>query len=93
MRRVAVAFAIGGATVGATALDGWSLLQAHPIAVVVEPEKLVRDDPRPEAPERFTLPAGTEVLVERRGWPFHLVRTGDGRQGYVSGASLVFVVP
>jgi hypothetical protein len=78
-----------GIALGAAALAGAEAVVAHPVAVVVDAPAVARDAARPDADERFRLPPGAEVLVERDLGGFRLVRTGDGRRGWIpSGAAI-----
>jgi hypothetical protein len=49
----------------------------------------VRDAAAVDAGERFTLPAGTEVLVERADGAFLLVADGRGRRGWIPANAVV----
>jgi hypothetical protein len=79
-----------GFALGVASLEGARALRDAPIAVLVDGEVVVRDAARAGAGERFVLPAGTEVTVERDLPPFLLVRTADGQRGWVpAGRALV----
>lgn len=75
---------LGGAALGAIGWSGARAAAAHPVAVVIEAEAPVRDEPTAEAKSVYTLPAGTEVSVERHQGPFLLVVDSDKRRGWLT---------
>ena len=77
-----------GVVVGMTAWSGSRALAAHPVAVVVGSEAVLRDSASVNAGERFRLPPGAEVRVERVLRGFMLVQDGHERRGWLAeGAS------
>ncbi len=65
--------------------------RAHPTAVVLDAEIRARSMPQADAPERFRLPAGSEVRVERDSDDWILVSDGRARRGWVSASALAIV--
>jgi hypothetical protein len=74
---------VAGGIAGGVGIWGGRELAQHPVAVVVEGDVPVRDAPVIEAGERFSLPAGAEVRIERARGPFLLLEDGRGRRGWV----------
>lgn len=73
-----------GLGLGAEASRGSARLAHHPVAVVVDDEAVARDAASVNAEERFRLPLGTEVRVERTYRGFILVEDGRSRRGWVA---------
>lgn len=67
--------------------------RAHPTAVVLDGEIRARSMPQADATERFRLPAGSEVRVERDADDWVLVSDGRARRGWVSASALAIVAP
>lgn len=82
-RGPALALWLGALGVGALAAHGAQRAWAHPIAVVVDQEAVLRDAAATDAGERLRLPPGTEVRVERGYGDFLLIEDGRGRRGWV----------
>ena len=84
----AVALTYAAAIVlSAVALHGRSVMQQQPIAVTIE-EAIARDGAELTAGERFSVPAGTELLGQARRGPFVLVEDGEGRRGWMLSEAL-----
>lgn len=64
----------------------------EPVAVV-QLDLPARDAPLPEAGVQFSLPPGSEVVVEAESGAFALVRTGEGRRGWVAAEGLLVLSP
>lgn len=83
-RGTGAALLLGGLVVGGAAVRGATLLQQHPVAVVTEPEAVLRDGPAVDAGEHHRLPAGSEVRVERSYQGFYLIEDSRGRRGWLA---------
>lgn len=73
-----------GLALGGVAVAGEQALTAHPIVVITEEEAVLRDGAMVDAGERFRLPLGTEVRVERSYHGFYLIEDGRGRRGWLA---------
>ena len=85
----------GAAGLGLAATVGhatWDLVR-RPVVVVVDAPATARDSARADAAERFTLPPGSEVRVERVLGPYELVVTGRGDRGWIPRAATLYVGP
>lgn len=70
----------------------WDVVE-HPVVVVVDAPAVGRDTARPDGAERFTLPPGSEVRVQRVLGPYELVETGRGDRGWIPRAATLYVGP
>jgi hypothetical protein len=87
LRRTRAASAAVWATgigVGGIAVAGAWEAALHPVAVVVDAEAVLRDAASVEGGERFRLPPGAEVRVERSLDEFLLVEDARERRGWVA---------
>jgi len=75
---LAIGLCSGGAGVWGAATSA-----SHPAAVVLVDGVAARDGPAIDAGVLFTLPAGTEVRVERSEGPFLLFQDGRARRGWI----------
>ncbi|MBX2798806.1 MAG: tetratricopeptide repeat protein [Myxococcales bacterium] len=87
-RLLGLAVMIGGFVLGGIAVAGGRAQIAHPLAVVVDGEAVLRDSASVNAAERFRLDPGAEVAIEKRYSGFLLVRDGHGRRGWVSSSAV-----
>ncbi len=85
---MAAAIAVGLA--GAT--GAWSVAN-RPVVVVVDAPAVARDAARADASERFVLPPGSEVRVERALGDYLLVRTGRGDRGWIARRRALYIGP
>ena len=83
-RGAGAALLVAGLVVGGVAIEGEHTLTTHPVAVVVDAEALVRDGASVAAAERFRLPPGTEVQVDRNYQGFYLIEDSRGRRGWLA---------
>ena len=88
----AVSGALGTLAAG-LAIWGAQAVGAHPTAVVVDGDAVLRDAAAVQAAEVGTLPAGAEVRVDRALGDFLLVRTAEGRGGWIPATAAVQVGP
>ena len=73
-----------GLTLGGASTQGAMAVAAHPVAVVVDAPAVLRDAASVSAAERFRLPPGAEIRVERSYTGFLLVEDGRQRRGWVA---------
>jgi hypothetical protein len=83
LRGLAALLLAAGVVGGGVGAWGAAAAIDHPVAVVAQAEVPVRDAATVDAGERFVLPAGTEVQVERSNGAFLLVEDGRGRRGWI----------
>lgn len=88
-----VALGVVGGGLGVAAVHAWTVARAVPVAVIVDGPAHVRDMPFPEATGSVRLPPGTEVFVDGERDGFVLVRTDDGRRGWIPSAAASIVAP
>lgn len=84
---------LAGLAVSWSAVDAARDVVHHPVVVVVDTPAVARDAARADGDERFVLPPGAEVRVERALGDFLLVTTGDGDRGWVPRGSVLQVGP
>lgn len=75
------------------AIWGAQAVGAHPTAVVVDAQAVLRDAAAVQAAEVGTLPLGSEVRVDRALGDFLLVHTADGVGGWIPRQHAVLVDP
>lgn len=78
----------GGLAAGALGVWGLWAMRAHPVAVVVDGEAVLRDAASVDGAERLRLPPGSEVRVMRAYDAFFLVEDGKGRRGWAPSNAL-----
>ncbi|GAC1310493.1 MAG: hypothetical protein NVSMB10_18290 [Steroidobacteraceae bacterium] len=83
----------GSVAVGFTAVDAWAFWPHLHAAVVVSAGAPARVAPVPMGDPLFTLAEADTVLIRAEHDHYLLVKTRDGRAGWVSQADLVPVVP
>jgi tetratricopeptide (TPR) repeat protein len=88
-RAIAIVAGLAGAVVGASGVHRWWTVERPTIAVVVAPKDVtVRAEPTANATALFVATPGTVVEVERTREQASLVRSRDGRRGWVESATL-----
>ena len=85
---VGASFLVGGLATSGLAVWGLRAEADHPVAVVVEPEVVLRDAASADGAERLRLPAGAEVRVVRPYGDFLLIEDGRGRRGWAPSNAL-----
>lgn len=76
-------------------LGAWGVAEhgAHPVAVVVDQDAVLRDGASVGAGERFRLSPGAEVRVVRSAGDFLLVEDGRGRRGWAARSAVDVTAP
>jgi hypothetical protein len=82
-----------GLVLSLAALEGARHVAAHPALVVLDGTAVARDAAQADARERFELPPGSEVRVERARGAWVLVSRSDGERGWIPRVGTLMLTP